>query len=52
MEVAEEVLRLYQEKYSNLNVRHFHEKLWEEHGIGLSYTWVKPALQGFLPSDQ
>ena len=43
---AEEVLRLYQEKYSDLNVRHFHEKLREEHGIGLGYTWVKLALQG------
>jgi hypothetical protein len=26
-------------------VRHFHEKLGEEHQIGLSYTWVKQALQ-------
>ena len=43
---AEEVLRLYQERYADLNVRHFHEKLKEEHGLGLSYTWVKLALQG------
>ena len=43
---AEEVLRLYQERYSDLNGRHFHEKLKEEHGIGLGYTWVKLALQG------
>jgi hypothetical protein len=27
-------------------VRHFHEKLREQHGIQLSYTWVKKALQG------
>ena len=27
-------------------MRHFHEKLREEHGIELSYTWVKLALQG------
>ena len=27
-------------------MRHFHEKLKEEHGITLSYTWVKLALQG------
>jgi transposase len=46
LEKAEEVLRLYQEKYADLNVRHFHEKLGEEHGIKLSYTWVKLALQG------
>jgi transposase len=43
---AEEVLRLYPEKYADLNVRHFHEKLREGHGIELSYTWVKLALQG------
>jgi transposase len=43
---AEEVLRLYQEKYADLNVRHFHEKLREAHQIELSYTWVKLALQG------
>src|SRR5579872_745631 len=42
---AEEVLSLYREKYFDLNVRHFHEKLVEDHRIGLSYTWVKQALQ-------
>jgi transposase len=44
--VAEQVLGLYQEKYFDLNVRHFHEKLREQHQIRLSYTWVKKALQG------
>jgi transposase len=43
---AEEVLRLYREEYYDLNMRHFHEKLQEEHGIELSYTWVQKALQG------
>jgi transposase len=43
---VEEVLRLYQEQYFDFNVRHFHEKLVEEHAIKLSYTWVKKALQG------
>jgi transposase len=43
---AEEVLRLYPEKYADLNVRHFHEKLQEMQGIELSYTRVKLALQG------
>jgi transposase len=43
---AEKVLRLYQESYYDLNIRHFHEKLREEHGIELSYTWVQKALQG------
>ena len=44
--IAEEVLRMYQETYYDLNMRHFHEKLKEEHGIELSYTWVQQALQG------
>ena len=43
---VEEVLRLYREVYPDLNMRHFHEKLREEHGIRLSYTWVQKALQG------
>ena len=43
---VEQVLTLYREKYFDLNVRHFHEKLREEHGLELSYTWVKLALQG------
>ena len=45
LDQAERVLSLYQERYSDFNVRHFHEKLSGEHGIGLSYTWVKKALQ-------
>lgn len=43
---VEQVLKLYQETYFDLNVRHFHEKLGEQHAIELSYTWVKKALQG------
>src|ERR1700740_2351240 len=43
-EQAEEVLSLYRDKYFDLNVRHFHEKLVEDHQIGLSYTWGKKAL--------
>jgi hypothetical protein len=46
LKTAEAVLQLYREKYFDFNVRHFHEKLSEEHGIGISYTWVKMALQG------
>ena len=42
---VEEVLRLYREKYFDFNVRHFHEKLYEDHDICLSYTWVKNLLQ-------
>jgi transposase len=43
---VEEVLRLYRETYAGLNIRHFQEKLKEEHAIQLSYTWVQKALQG------
>jgi transposase len=43
---VEEVLRLYREVYGDLNIRHFREKLGEEHGVHLSYTWVQQALQG------
>src|SRR5690349_16927732 len=46
METAERVLALYRDTYFDLSVRHFHEKLREEHAIELSYTWVKQALQG------
>ena len=46
VEAVERVLGLYRDTYFDLNVRHFCEKLREEHGIGLSYTWVKLALQG------
>jgi len=44
--VVEQVLGLYRDRYFDLNVRHFHEKLHTEHGVDLSYTWVKLALQG------
>jgi transposase len=43
---VEKVFALYREKYFDLNVQHFHDKLQGEHGIELSYTWVKQALQG------
>ena len=46
METAERVLALYRDTYFDLSVRHFHEKLREEHAIELSYRWVKQALQG------
>ena len=41
----EKVLGLYRDRYFDLNVKHFVEKLEEEHQIGWSYTWVKTALQ-------
>ena len=46
VQTVEQILSLYREKYFDFNVRHFHEKLQAQHGIELSYTWVKQALQG------
>jgi len=50
MATVEKVLQLYRDQYFDLNVRHFHEKLREDHGVELSYSWVKTALQtaGFV----
>src|SRR5439155_13581650 len=33
------------ERYQRFNVRHFHEIACREHGVTLSYTFVKKALQ-------
>jgi transposase len=46
LKTCEEVLALYRERYFDLSMQHFHEKLREAHGIELSYTWVQQALQG------
>src|ERR1700740_2468344 len=46
VKTVEQGLGWYREKYFDFNVQHFHEKLQAEHGIELSYTWVKQALQG------
>jgi transposase len=43
---AERILRLYRERYRGWNVRHFCQTVRREHGVGVSYTWVKTALQG------
>ena len=45
LERVKEVLRLYREEYRDYNVSHFHEKIVEDHGVALSYEWVKKALQ-------
>jgi len=46
LETAERVLGLYQEKYFDFSVLHFHEKLHQDEQIEVSYSWVKQALQG------
>src|SRR5262245_22619424 len=43
---VEAVLGLYRDRYFDLNVRHFHEKLQAEQQSDLSCTWVKAALHG------
>jgi transposase len=42
---VERVLRLYRERYGGFNVRHFHEIAGRDHGVTLSYSFVKQALQ-------
>jgi transposase len=48
----ERVLQLYRERYTGFNGRHVHEVVRREHGITLSYSYVKQALQqaGLLPT--
>src|SRR5262245_31951974 len=43
---VEKVLALYGEKYFDLNVRHFHEKLGEQHGAELHLGEVSVARGG------
>lgn len=44
-EKTEQVLGLYRERYHEFNVAHFHEVLYERHGIRVSYTWLKTMLR-------
>jgi len=44
-EVAK-VLELFETRYVDFNVKHFHEKLQGEHGSRRSYSWTKNTLQG------
>ena len=48
---VERVLRLYRARYADFTGRHFHDVLQREHGIRLSDSWVKKALQtaGLVP---
>jgi transposase len=45
LEVIQTIFQLYRDVYRGFNVKHFHEKLTEEHGVVLGYTRVKMALQ-------
>jgi len=42
---VQRVVRLYAERYHGFNVRHFHQIVRREHGVTLSYSFVKKALQ-------
>jgi hypothetical protein len=42
---VQKVLQLYRQRYAGFNVRHFHQMVTERHGVTLSYTLVKMALQ-------
>ena len=39
------VLELFETRYFDFNVKHFHEKLEAEHGMARSYSWTKNTLQ-------
>src|SRR5215510_2325261 len=42
---VERILRLYRDRYAGFNGRHFHQIARREHGVTLSYTFVKRLLQ-------
>jgi len=44
--LVQQVLGLYRERYRGWNVAHFTEQVRAHHGIRLSYSWIKAALQG------
>jgi transposase len=39
------VLQLYRERYPGFNVRHFHQIVRREHGVTVSYSFLKQTLQ-------
>jgi transposase len=41
----ERLLRLYRERYHGFNVRHFHQVATREHGVTVSYSFLKQTLQ-------
>jgi transposase len=51
MTELERVMQLYRKRYRGFNGRHFHDIARREHGVLLSYSYVKQALQqaGLLP---
>jgi len=54
MAELQRVLHLYRERYRGFNGRHFCELVRREHGVTLSYSYIKQALQqaGLLATRQ
>lgn len=48
---VQRILRLYRDTYRDFNVRHFHHLVRRDHGVTLSYSFVRLALQeaGLVP---
>ena len=42
---VQRILQLYRTRYQGFNVRHFHHLARRDHGVTLSYTFVRLALQ-------
>jgi hypothetical protein len=51
---VQRILQLYRDRYQGFNVRHFHQFARRAHGVTLSYTLVKLALQeaGLVPKGR
>jgi hypothetical protein len=51
---VQRILHLYRERYQGFNVRHFLHVARRDHGVTLSYTFVKLALQaaGLVPKGR
>lgn len=45
VQTIEKLCKLKREQYADFSVQHFWEKAREKHGIEISYTWAKLALQ-------
>ena len=45
MATIAKLCKLKREKYADFSVQHFWEKATEKHGIAISYTWARLALQ-------
>ena len=45
VDTVAEVLELFETRYWDFTAKHFHEKLVDEHGFGLSYNWLRLTLQ-------